>query len=131
MNCFLRSSFNYIFGRFFSQSFLYCFIMLLHLIFSFLRNRFLLFSYAYISTESIDYNHLSSFELKTVLLISSVKTWCLLLLNLCCVFNITSLVLKKYLDFFRKIFTLVLFSLDSLFYFQVEILVNRFYNLQI
>ena len=45
-------------------------------------------SNAYVSIISIDCILLSSFELKTTLLISSVKTLYLSLLNLCCVFNI-------------------------------------------
>ena len=41
-----------------------------------------------VSVESIDCILLSSLELKAILLISSVKTLCLSLLNLCCIFNI-------------------------------------------
>ena len=51
-------------------------------------SRPLLVPYAHVSVESIDCILLSSFELKTTLLISSVKTLYLSLLNLCCVFNI-------------------------------------------
>ena len=58
---------------------------------SFLLTRSLFFPYAYVSIESIDCNLLSSFKLKAVLLISSVKTLCFALLNLCRVFNITLL----------------------------------------
>ena len=66
----------------------YRFIILLHLISSFSLTRSLLGPYAYVSVESIDCILLSSFELKAVLLIPSVKTSCLSLLNICCVFNI-------------------------------------------
>ena len=51
----------------------------------------MLVPYAYVSIESIDYILLSLFELKAILLISSVKTLCLSLLNLFCVFNINLL----------------------------------------
>ena len=60
----------------------------MHLVFSFLHRRSVLITCAYVSIESIDYILLSSFELKAILLISSVKTLCLSLLNLCCVFHI-------------------------------------------
>ena len=72
---------------------LYRFIILICLIFSFLRIRSLLILIpcAYVSIESIDCILLSSFELKAVLLISSVKTLCFSLLFFCCVFNITFL----------------------------------------
>ena len=42
----------------------------------------------YVSVESIDCILLSSFEFRAILLISSVKTLCLLLLNLFCILNI-------------------------------------------
>ena len=67
---------------------LYRFITLLYLISSFLLPRSLLIPYTYVSVKSINCILLSSFELKAILLISSVKTLCLSLLNLCCVFNI-------------------------------------------
>ena len=54
--------------------------------FSFLYIKFFLIPYAYASTESIDRILLSSFELKAILLISSVKILCLSLLNLCLCF---------------------------------------------
>ena len=56
--------------------------------FSSLHIRSLLVLCAYVSIELIDYIILSSFGLKPVLLISSGKTLCLSLLNICCVFNI-------------------------------------------
>ena len=62
--------------------FLYRFIILLRLIFSFLR--IILLPYAYVSTESIDCILLSSIELREILLISSVKTVCLSLIKLFC-----------------------------------------------
>ena len=54
--------------------FLYCFLILLHLISSFSLTRSLLASYAYVSIKSIDSILLSSFELKAILLIPSLKT---------------------------------------------------------
>ena len=75
--------------------FLYCFIILLHLISSFLLTRSLLVPYAYVSIEYIDCILLSSSELNAMLLIFSVKTLCVSLLNLCCFFNIDLLFLWK------------------------------------
>ena len=66
---------------------------MLHLIF-FLLTKSLLVRYKYVSIKSIDCTILSSFELKEILLIPSVKTLCLSLLNLCCVSNIDLLSFK-------------------------------------
>ena len=68
-------------------SFLYCFIILLHLMSSFLHARSLLVPCANVFIQSIDYILLSSFEFKAILLISSVKPLYFLFLNLCYVFN--------------------------------------------
>ena len=76
--------------------FLYRFITLLHLITSFSLTRSLLVPYAHVFIESIDWILLSSFELNAILLISSVKTLCLSLLNLYFVFNIDLLFLMNY-----------------------------------
>ena len=67
---------------------------------SFSLTRYLLVPYAYVFTESIHCTLLSSFELKAILLNSSVKTLCLSILNLCCVFNIDLLFLSTFLSFF-------------------------------
>ena len=72
-----------------SKIFLYYFIIFLHLISSFLHTRSVLVPVAYVSIKSIDYILSSSFELKDILLISSVKTLCLSLLNLFCAFDIS------------------------------------------
>ena len=77
--------------------FLYHFIIMLHHISSLSLTKFLLVLYAYVSIESIDCILLSSFELKAILLISSVKTLCLSLLKLCCIFNIDLLFFINYL----------------------------------
>ena len=74
--------------------------MLLHLITSFSLTRSLLVPYAYVSIKSIDCILLLSFELKTILLPSSVKTLRYSLLNLCCVFNIDLLFLINSLGLF-------------------------------
>ena len=71
--------------------FLYFLIILILLAFSFIHIKSLLIPCAYVSIESIDSNLLSSFELNEILLVSSVKTVCLSLLNLCCVFKISLL----------------------------------------
>ena len=68
--------------------YLYCFIVILHVISSFSLARSLLVPYAYVSIESTDCILLSSFELKAILLISSAKILCLSLLNRYFVFNI-------------------------------------------
>ena len=92
----------------------HCFIILLHLISSFLHTRSLLASCTYVSIESIDWIILSSFELKASLLISSVRTLYLSVLNLCYVINITllfftnSLRLSISVLFFSKWFILFL-----------------------
>ena len=49
--------------------------------------RSLLVPYAYVSIKSVDRTLLSSFELKEIFLIYSVKTLRLALLNLCSIFN--------------------------------------------
>ena len=91
------------------------FIILYSLIFSFLHIRSLLVPYAPVSIELIDCILLSSFELKSILLISLGKTLCLSLLNLCLVFNITfsyfviSLRLSTSIFFFSK--ELIIFSI--------------------
>ena len=81
----------------------------MRLIFSFLHIGSLLVPYAYISIESIDRNFLSSFELKAILLISSVKTLCLSILKISCVFNFTLL-------FFYEVF-LILFKTNYVNFF--------------
>ena len=108
--------------------FLHCFIILLHFVFSILHIKSLLVPYAYASTESIDFILLSSFELKAISLISSVK-WFLSILNLWYVFNINLLVFMNSLRFSLKFSVLILLLLVSLFYFQVELLLNSFHNL--
>ena len=68
---------------------LYCYIS------SFSLTGTLLVSYAYVSIESINCILLSSFELEVILLISSVKTLHLSILNLCCIFLIDLLFFKN------------------------------------
>ena len=65
------------------------------IIFFFLHTRSLLVPLAHASFESIDCILLSSLELKSILLICSVKIFCVSLLNLYCVFNISSLFLMN------------------------------------
>ena len=67
--------------------FLHCIVVFMF----FLHIWSLLVPYADVSTKSADFILLSSFEIKAILLISSVKTLCLSLLNLCWVFNINFL----------------------------------------
>ena len=56
-----------------TNHFLYCVLIMLHLISFFLLTKSLLVPYAYVPIKSIDRILLSSFELKTILLISSVQ----------------------------------------------------------
>ena len=112
------------------NNFLCCFIILLHLFSSFLLTRSLLVLYAYVFISSSDSILLLSFELKAILLVSSVKTLCLSVLNLCCVFDIDLLFLMNSLWFFT-ILCPFYFFLDGLLYSQIELLLNCFYNFQI
>ena len=107
---------SYIFEVFFCiiikvNHFLNRFIILLHLISLLLLTRFLFVLYAYISIESIVCILLSSFGLKAILLISSVKTLSLSLLNNCCVFNIDLLFFYKlFMVFFMLSMSMLFFS---------------------
>ena len=75
----------------------------MRLIFSFLRIRFLLIPCGYVSIKPIDCIVLSSFELKAILLISSVKALCLSLLNLLkFLYFVISLRLSPSISFFSK-----------------------------
>ena len=121
------SNLDYVFLCFLC-SFLYRFIILLHLISSFSLTKSLILPYAYVSIESVDCILLSSFKLKAVLLISSVKTLCLSLFNLCCVFNIDWLFLMSSLWFPLMRSVSILFFLDIFLYYQVPLLLNSFYN---
>ena len=103
---------------------MYCFIILLYLISSFLHTKSLFIPYAYVSVESINCILLSSFELKAILLISSVKTLSLSLLNLCCVFNFSLLFINSFWS--SRSSTSILFFLNDLFYFKFEMLLNSF-----
>ena len=75
----------------------------MHFLFSFLHIISLLILYTYVCTESIDCILLSSFVLRAILLISSVKTVCLSLLNICCVFKISLFFYKFFLSLLKSI----------------------------
>ena len=77
--------------------FLHCFIILLHLVFSFLHIQFLHVPYTYVSTESIDCILLSSLTFNAILLTSSVKTLS------SCVFNINLLFFMNSLSFSHRL----------------------------
>ena len=64
------------------NQFLHCFVILMHLVYSFLLTRSLLIAYVYVSIESVYFILLLSSELRVTLLISSVRTLCLALINL-------------------------------------------------
>ena len=110
--------------------FLDCFIILLHLISWFSLTKSLFVLYAWVSIESIDCILLSSFELKAIVLISSVKILCFSLLNLCCVFKIISLFFYEFfmIFFFSNCLFQFYFSLNNLFYYQGKLLLNSFWN---
>ena len=85
---------------------------------------------AHVFIESIDCILLSSFELRAILLIFSMKSLCLSVLSLCFVFNINLLFLMISLLFCYYICQSY-FLLDFLFYDQVEFPINSFYHFQI
>ena len=94
-----------------AYNFLYCFIILLHLISSFLNTRSLLVLYAHVSTELIDCIPLPSIELTGILSVSSLETLCLSLRNVCCIFNIIVLYFINVLKIFsKKIHVQIIFS---------------------
>ena len=111
--------------------FLYCFIILSHLISSFLHIRSLLVPYAYVSIESIDSILLSSLALNAILLTSSVNALFFSLLNLPCDHSISLLILSNSLSFSFRLSTSSLFFIGSVFNFQVELLLDNFCNLPI
>ena len=113
------------------NQFLYCFIVLSYISSSLSLSKSLLVRYAYVSLESIDCILLLLFELKGILLISSVKTLCFSLLNLCCIFNINLLLFIISLWFSLIYQCQSYFFLDNLFYSQVKLLINSFHNFQI
>ena len=113
------------------NNFLYCFISLLHLISSYSLTRSLLVPYAYVSIETIDCILLSSFELKTILLISSAKTLWLSLLNYFCVCNINSLFFMNSLWLFLSLSMLILFLSWWFILFSSLVASKRFYNFPI
>ena len=96
-------------------SFLYCLIILLHLITSFSCTRSLLVPYAYVSIESVDWILLSSFKLNAILLISSVKTCLSFWIFTVCLILIYCFLRVLY-DFLRQFD----FFLDFLFYLKLN-----------
>ena len=114
-----------------AKHFFYCFIILSHLIssFSFTRSFFVPYTYSFLvpSIESFYCLPLSPFQ--AILLISSAKTLCLSLLNLCCVFNIIYCSYEFFMVFFfnkRNYLFKFYFFLHGLFYSQIELLIKRF-----
>ena len=91
------------------DQFLHYFIIFLHLSFSFLHIKCLLLPYAYFSTESIHFILLSSLLLNAIFLTYSVKIFYLLLLNLCCVFNINLFVFCEFIFSKNCCFILIFF----------------------
>ena len=78
--------------------------------------------------ESSDCLLLSSLARHAILLTSSVNTLYFLLLNLCCDFCIDLLFFYGFLMISVRLFMLTFF-VAALSYFQVELLLNVFYNL--
>ena len=105
---------------------MYCFIILLHFIFSVLLTRCLFVPYAFVSIESIECILLSLLALNAISLTSSVNTLCFMPLNLCCDFNINFLLFMNSLWFSLRLSTLTWYFLVILFYFQVELLLKIF-----
>ena len=81
----------------------------LHLVSSFFLTRSLLVRYTYVSVKLIDWIILSSFELETILLLSSVKILCFSNLNLFRVFDINLLLFMKSLLYFLRLSILFCF----------------------
>ena len=88
---------------------MYCFIILLHLISSFLHTGFSFIPYTYVSIKSLDSISLSSLGLKAILLISSVRVLCFSLFNFSCAFNINLLLFMKFFWSSWRLSTLILF----------------------
>ena len=86
------------------------------------------YSYVYFSIKLIDSIILWSLKRKATFLISSLKTLCLSLLNLCCV---SLLVFINFVWSSLRLSALISFFSKWLVYFQFELLLNSFYNLQI
>ena len=102
------------------------YIVTFNLFFFHLLDLFTFHMHIFLSNQLIE----SSFELKAILLISSVKTLCFSLLNLGCIFNINLLFFYEFFMAYFKVMYIVSFFLNGLSYFQVELLPNSFYNLQ-
>ena len=93
---------------------------------------YLLVPYAYVYFGLTDCIPLLSLALNSILLNSSVTTLRSSILNFCYVFNISLLFFMNSLWHFRRLSTLrQFFFLSSLFCFQVELLLNSVYNIQI
>ena len=84
-------------------------LLYFYLISSFLHTKGLFIPYAYVSIKSIDCIALSSFVLKAILLISSLKTLHLSLLNFA-VFSILSISYIIFFEFFKAIYISYIFS---------------------
>ena len=104
---------------------MYRFIILLHLISSFLLTKSL---HILLSNQFIAFLYHHS-KFKVIFLISLVKILCLSLVKLCCVLNINLFFFKNSLSSFLRPSTSISFFLDGLFYFQAELLLNSFSNL--
>ena len=108
---------------------LYHIITLLHSVSCFSPHRSLLVPYSYFSIESIDWILLSSFELKAILIISSVKTLC------CSIYALFLILIYCFLwilyDLYKDNLCQFYFFLDGSFYSRVELCLKSFYNFEI
>ena len=112
--------------------FLQYFIILLHLIPSFLLTRSLLVPYTWVYIESIDYILLLPLELWAILLISSVKTLCLSLVNLCRGFKINFLFFTNSLwSFLRLPASVSFFFSRGFILFSNWVVCKQFFRLQV
>ena len=107
---------------------MYCFVIFFHLISSVLHTRSFFVPFAYVSIESIDCILSSSLVLSGTLLTFPVNTSYLLLLNICCDFNINVLFFMNSLRF--PLCASTLFFYLFFFYVQVGLHLNNVYNLQ-
>ena len=88
---------------------MYYFIILLHVLSSFLLPRSLLIPYKYVFIKAINCILLSAFEFQAILLIFPVKSLCLSLLKLFLVFNISLMFFYQFFMIFLRLSTLVSF----------------------
>ena len=106
---------------------MYCLVILIQWISSFLHTRSLLVSYTYVSIESIGSILLSPLALNTIFLISLENTLCFWFVNLCCGFSVIICYFYEcFMIFSIIIYVNFIFLRFDLIYFQVELVLKNF-----